>query len=233
MGHVHIAGGISGTKKRVKGMERGSPAQPLAVSRQNEADVFKWVIRKEFQELHRYIDEEKATFLESIEGKAAQLITSIESQAKQTSDALQRLKEMQSSLEALGNESQLDFIRVSVLASEGSDSQPGSPALSLLLIALSPALGSGNPHQAQLGHHEKRDAGALCPARASRDGRDLPSARGDALSSPRRGEPLPLHPRTWVCTAVTTQRSCRSVGLPPPILSFSCVFQKYGSCQIR
>ncbi|XP_009998511.1 PREDICTED: E3 ubiquitin-protein ligase TRIM50 [Chaetura pelagica] len=77
----------------------------------NEADVFKWVIRKEFQELHRYIDEEKATFLESIEGKAAQLITSIESQVKQTSDALQRLQEMQSSLEALSNESQLDFIR--------------------------------------------------------------------------------------------------------------------------
>ncbi|KFR16944.1 E3 ubiquitin-protein ligase TRIM50, partial [Opisthocomus hoazin] len=77
----------------------------------NEADVFKWVIRKEFQELHRYIDEEKATFLESIEGKAAQLITSIESQVKQTSDALQRLKEVQSSLEALSNESQLDFIR--------------------------------------------------------------------------------------------------------------------------
>ncbi|NXS48032.1 TRI50 ligase, partial [Balaeniceps rex] len=90
----------------------------------NEADVFKWVIRKEFQELHRYIDEEKATFLESIEGKAAQLITSIESQVKQTSDALQRLKEMQSSLEALSNESQLDFIRVSVLASEGSDKLP-------------------------------------------------------------------------------------------------------------
>ncbi|XP_009949449.1 PREDICTED: LOW QUALITY PROTEIN: E3 ubiquitin-protein ligase TRIM50-like, partial [Leptosomus discolor] len=77
----------------------------------NEADVFKWVIRKEFQELHKYIDEEKATFLESIEGKAAQLITSIESQVKQTSDALQRLKEMQSSLEALSNENQLDFIR--------------------------------------------------------------------------------------------------------------------------
>ncbi|XP_035414943.2 E3 ubiquitin-protein ligase TRIM50 [Cygnus atratus] len=77
----------------------------------NEADVFKCVIRKEFQELHRYIDEEKATFLESVEGKAAQLITSIESQVKQTSDALQRLKEIHSSLETLGNESQLDFIR--------------------------------------------------------------------------------------------------------------------------
>ncbi|XP_061868550.1 E3 ubiquitin-protein ligase TRIM50 isoform X3 [Colius striatus] len=77
----------------------------------NEVDVFRCVIQKEFQELHRYIDEEKATFLESIEGKAAQLITSIESQVKQTSDALQRLKKMQSSLEALSNESQLDFIQ--------------------------------------------------------------------------------------------------------------------------
>lgn len=90
----------------------------LAVSLQNEADVFKWVIRKEFEELHRYIDEEKATFLESVEGKAAQLITSIESQVKQISDTLQRLKEMQSILETLGNENQLDFIRVSVPTSD-------------------------------------------------------------------------------------------------------------------
>ncbi|NWU09098.1 TRI50 ligase, partial [Cephalopterus ornatus] len=76
-----------------------------------EVDVYKWVIRKEFQELHRYIDEEKATFLGSIEGKAAQLISSIEAQVKQASDTLQRLREMQSSLEALGNENQLDFVR--------------------------------------------------------------------------------------------------------------------------
>lgn len=86
------------------------------------------MIRKEFQELHRYIDEEKATFLESIEGKAAQLITSIESQVKQTSDALQRLKEMQSSLEALSNESQLDFIRVSALGKAVTVSQVLQPS---------------------------------------------------------------------------------------------------------
>ncbi|NWT03066.1 TRI50 ligase, partial [Mionectes macconnelli] len=79
-----------------------------------EVDVYKWVIRKEFQELHRYIDEEKATLLGSIEGKVAQLMSSIQAQVKQTSDALQRLREMQSSLEALGNESQLDFVRVSL-----------------------------------------------------------------------------------------------------------------------
>lgn len=76
------------------------------------------MIQKEFEELHRYIDEEKATFLESVEGKAAQLIASIESQVKQTSDTLQRLKEMQSILETLSNESQLDFIRVSVPTSD-------------------------------------------------------------------------------------------------------------------
>uniref|UniRef100_A0A8C2SV18 RING-type E3 ubiquitin transferase n=1 Tax=Coturnix japonica TaxID=93934 RepID=A0A8C2SV18_COTJA len=94
----------------------------------NEADVFKWVIRKEFEELHRYVDEEKATFLESVEGKAAQLITSIESQVKQISDTLQRLKEMQSILETLGNENQLDFIRVSV--SELPSLHPGDATFS-------------------------------------------------------------------------------------------------------
>lgn len=146
LGHAGIGGGISETKQKVDEAD-GASTQLTDVSWQNEVDVFKWVIRKEFQELHRYIDEEKATFLESIEGKAAQLISSIETQVKQTSDALQRLKEMQSSLEALSSESQLDFIQVRVLASKGSDSEPGSLALSLLLRALSPVLGSENPHQ--------------------------------------------------------------------------------------
>ncbi|XP_032645581.1 E3 ubiquitin-protein ligase TRIM50 [Chelonoidis abingdonii] len=77
----------------------------------NESDVFKWVIRKEFQELHRYIDEEKASFLGSIERKAGHLIASIEFQVTQTSDALHKLQEMESSLEKLNNETQLDFIR--------------------------------------------------------------------------------------------------------------------------
>uniref|UniRef100_A0A8C8RN87 Tripartite motif containing 50 n=1 Tax=Pelusios castaneus TaxID=367368 RepID=A0A8C8RN87_9SAUR len=77
----------------------------------NESDVFKWVIRKEFQELHRYIDEEKAGFLESTERKASRLVASIESQVTQTSDDLHKLQEMESSLETLNNESQLDFIR--------------------------------------------------------------------------------------------------------------------------
>uniref|UniRef100_A0A8D0G0A4 RING-type E3 ubiquitin transferase n=1 Tax=Sphenodon punctatus TaxID=8508 RepID=A0A8D0G0A4_SPHPU len=80
----------------------------------NESDVFKWVIRKEFQELHRYIDEEKASFLDSIERKAARLITSIEFQVKQTLGTLHKLKEVESSLEKLNNENQLDFIRVSL-----------------------------------------------------------------------------------------------------------------------
>lgn len=66
--------------------------------------------------MHRYIDEEKASFLESIERKAGHLIASIESQVTQTSDTLHKLQEMESSLEKLSNESQLDFIRVSLSA---------------------------------------------------------------------------------------------------------------------
>lgn len=79
---------------------------------QNESDVFKRVIWKQFQELHRYIDEEKANFLEQTERKAAHLIASIEVQVKQMVDALQKLKELERSLEKLNNEGHLDFIRV-------------------------------------------------------------------------------------------------------------------------
>ncbi|XP_061460602.1 E3 ubiquitin-protein ligase TRIM50 isoform X3 [Rhineura floridana] len=77
----------------------------------NESDVFKWVVRKQFQELHRYVDEEKARFLGQIEREAAHLIASIEVQVNQTADTLQKLKELESSLEKLNNEGQLDFIR--------------------------------------------------------------------------------------------------------------------------
>lgn len=85
---------------------------------QNESDVFKWVIRKQFQELHRYVDEEKANFLDRIEREAAHLITSIEAQVKQNADILQKLKDLESTLEKLNHEGQLDFIKVS-MALEG------------------------------------------------------------------------------------------------------------------
>ncbi|XP_042298422.1 LOW QUALITY PROTEIN: E3 ubiquitin-protein ligase TRIM50-like [Sceloporus undulatus] len=77
----------------------------------NESDVFKWVIRKQFQELHRYIDEEKARFLGQIERQVAGLVASIQVQAEQAADALRELKELEDSLQSLNNESQLDFIR--------------------------------------------------------------------------------------------------------------------------
>uniref|UniRef100_A0A8D0DKK2 RING-type E3 ubiquitin transferase n=1 Tax=Salvator merianae TaxID=96440 RepID=A0A8D0DKK2_SALMN len=77
----------------------------------NESDVFKWVVRKQFQDLHRYVDEEKARFLERIERDAAHLIASIEVQVKQAAGAVKDLKELEHSLEKLNNESQLDFIR--------------------------------------------------------------------------------------------------------------------------
>lgn len=130
------------------------------MSLQNESDVFKWVIRKEFQELHRYIDEEKASFLESTEIKAARLIASIESHVKQTSETLKKLKEVEISLEKLNNESQLDFIRVSLpvkgiysktLKREQPPQLTGTFPLSMLLGKQSVELlpwsfpGSGNP----------------------------------------------------------------------------------------
>ncbi|XP_048374574.1 E3 ubiquitin-protein ligase TRIM50 [Sphaerodactylus townsendi] len=77
----------------------------------NESDVFKRVIWKQFQELYKYIDEQKSNFLQQIEKKAAHLIASIEVQVKQTADALQKLKELERSLEKLNNEGHLDFIR--------------------------------------------------------------------------------------------------------------------------
>ncbi|XP_063002535.1 E3 ubiquitin-protein ligase TRIM50 [Elgaria multicarinata webbii] len=77
----------------------------------NESDVFKWVIRKQFQDLHRYIDEEMARFVEWIERDTAQLVASIEVQVKQTADTLQKLKELESYLHKLSDEGQLGFIR--------------------------------------------------------------------------------------------------------------------------
>ncbi|XP_029469530.1 E3 ubiquitin-protein ligase TRIM50 [Rhinatrema bivittatum] len=77
----------------------------------NELDVFKCIIRKEFQELHRYIEDEEAHFLESTERKASNLIASIESQLQQTTGSLKQFVEIQNTLEKLNNENHLNFIR--------------------------------------------------------------------------------------------------------------------------
>ncbi|XP_032071003.1 E3 ubiquitin-protein ligase TRIM50 [Thamnophis elegans] len=77
----------------------------------NESDVFMWVVRKQFQDLHRYINEEKARFLGQIERKTTRIIDSIEIQLKQRADTLQKLKELENSLQKFNNEDQLDFIQ--------------------------------------------------------------------------------------------------------------------------
>ncbi|ETE73719.1 E3 ubiquitin-protein ligase TRIM50, partial [Ophiophagus hannah] len=78
----------------------------------NESDIFKEVVRKQFQDLHKYIDEEKAKFLGQIERKTTGIIASIEVQMRQRADILQKLKELENSLEKFNNEDQLDFIQV-------------------------------------------------------------------------------------------------------------------------
>ncbi|XP_060612884.2 E3 ubiquitin-protein ligase TRIM50-like [Anolis sagrei] len=77
----------------------------------NESDVFKWVIRKQFQELHRFVDEEKARFLGRIERQVAGLEAGLEAQLKQTEEALQELKTLEEHLRGLSDQGQLGFIR--------------------------------------------------------------------------------------------------------------------------
>lgn len=101
-------------KPHLRQREPQSPCQSSQHScpSQNESDVFKWVIRKQFQELHRYVDEEKARFLERAEREAAHLISAIEAQLMQAAGALRKLEELEESLEKLNSEGQLDFVRV-------------------------------------------------------------------------------------------------------------------------
>ncbi|XP_015223273.2 E3 ubiquitin-protein ligase TRIM50 [Lepisosteus oculatus] len=76
----------------------------------NESDVFKWVIRKEFGELRRYIELEEADFMQAVESKAASLIASIQSQVDDMTQVLAGLQEAEGTLERLNNESHLGFI---------------------------------------------------------------------------------------------------------------------------
>lgn len=80
---------------------------------QNESDVFSWVIRREFQELHHLVDEEKARCLEGVEGHTRGLVASLDMQLEQARGAQERLAQATSMLEQFGNESHYEFIRVS------------------------------------------------------------------------------------------------------------------------
>ncbi|KAL4647671.1 E3 ubiquitin-protein ligase TRIM50-like [Arapaima gigas] len=76
----------------------------------NESDVLKWVIRKEFGELRRYIELEEAGFMQMAENTAAGLITSIQSQVDDMTQVLTRFQKAEGTLESLSNESHLGFI---------------------------------------------------------------------------------------------------------------------------
>ncbi|KAK3531082.1 hypothetical protein QTP70_010368 [Hemibagrus guttatus] len=76
----------------------------------NESDVLKWVVRKEFGELRHYVELEEASFMQKVENTASTLISSIQTQADHMSQLLAKFQEAEGTLEALSNESHLDFI---------------------------------------------------------------------------------------------------------------------------
>ncbi|KAI4531889.1 hypothetical protein MG293_018403 [Ovis ammon polii] len=77
----------------------------------NESDVFSWVIRREFQELHHLVDEEKARCLEGVEGHTRGLVASLDMQLEQARGARERLVQATGVLEQFGSESHHEFIR--------------------------------------------------------------------------------------------------------------------------
>lgn len=80
---------------------------------QNESEVFSWVIRREFQELHHLVDEEKARCLGGVEGHTRGLVASLDMQLEQAQGKQERLVQVGHVLEQFGNESHHEFIRVS------------------------------------------------------------------------------------------------------------------------
>lgn len=81
-------------------------------SNQNESDVLKWVVRKEFGELRRCLEVEEAGFMQQVETSATILISSLQNQSDQLNQNLNRLQEAQNTLQELSNEGHLDFIMV-------------------------------------------------------------------------------------------------------------------------
>lgn len=81
-------------------------------SNQNESDVLKWVVRKEFGELRRCLEVEEAGFMQQVETSTAVLISSLQSQTDQLNLNLTRLQEAHNTLQDLSNEGHLGFITV-------------------------------------------------------------------------------------------------------------------------
>uniref|UniRef100_A0A8C5KX86 RING-type E3 ubiquitin transferase n=1 Tax=Jaculus jaculus TaxID=51337 RepID=A0A8C5KX86_JACJA len=78
----------------------------------NESDVFCWVIRREFQELHHLVDEEKARCLEGVKGHTRGLVASLDMQLEQAQGTRERLAQAEQVLEQFGRESHNEFIQV-------------------------------------------------------------------------------------------------------------------------
>uniref|UniRef100_A0A8P0NF19 RING-type E3 ubiquitin transferase n=2 Tax=Canis lupus familiaris TaxID=9615 RepID=A0A8P0NF19_CANLF len=77
----------------------------------NESDVFSWVIRREFQELHHLVDEEKARCLEGLEGHTRGLVASLDMQLEQAQGTQERLVQAERVLEQFSNENYHKFIQ--------------------------------------------------------------------------------------------------------------------------
>ncbi|XP_076996319.1 E3 ubiquitin-protein ligase TRIM50 [Tamandua tetradactyla] len=94
----------------------------------NESDVFSWVIRREFQELHQLVDEEKARCLRGVEAHARGLVASLDMQLEHARGALERLGQAERGLEQLGHESHHDFIRNYPSMASRAELQQARPA---------------------------------------------------------------------------------------------------------
>nr|XP_021527906.1 E3 ubiquitin-protein ligase TRIM50 isoform X3 [Aotus nancymaae] len=88
-----------------------TPVSTVYSRMKNESDVFSWVIRREFQELHHLVDEEKARCLEGIGGHTRGLVASLDMQLEQAQGARERLAQAECVLEQFSNEEHHEFIR--------------------------------------------------------------------------------------------------------------------------
>ena len=97
---------------------------------QNESDVFSWVIRREFQELHHLVDEEKARCLEGLEGHTRGLVASLDMQLEQAQGTQERLVQAERVLEQFSNENYHKFIQVNGQGSVPHGKDPRAPRAS-------------------------------------------------------------------------------------------------------
>ncbi|XP_006859753.1 PREDICTED: E3 ubiquitin-protein ligase TRIM50 isoform X2 [Chrysochloris asiatica] len=111
----------------------------------NESDVFSWVIRREFQELHHLVDEEKARCLEGVEGHTRGLVASLDMQLEQAQGTRERLVRAEHVLEQFSDESRHEFIRYHSMASRAELQQIRPLEGAFSPISFKPAL-----HQADI-----------------------------------------------------------------------------------